>query len=52
LTDSPTLDAGENLKVKILNLEQIKEEVKKGTFRQALAISALSQVFDLRNIYV
>ena len=49
-TASPALDQGENLTVEILSQEQIKEEIKNGFFRQALAISAMSQVFDLRDL--
>lgn len=46
----PALDAGENLTVEVLSLEEIHKEIKKGFFRQALAVSALSQVFDLRDL--
>ena len=49
-TADPMLDTGENLTVEVLSLEEIKNEVKQGFFRQALAVSALSQVFDLRDL--
>lgn len=47
---SPAQDAGENLTVEVLSLEQIKEEITQGFFRQALAVSALAQAFDLRDL--
>jgi len=47
----PALDEGENLEVLVLSLDQIKEEVKSGLFRHSLAISALSWVFDLRDLF-
>ncbi len=46
----PTLDDGENLEVLLLSQEQIKEEVQSGLFRHSLAFTALSQVFDLRDL--
>ncbi len=49
-TADPMLDTGENLTVEVLSLEEIKKEIKQGFFRQALAVSALSQVFDLRDL--
>lgn len=49
-TAPPALDEGENLEVLVLSLEEIKEEVKSGLFRHSLAISALSQVYDLRDL--
>jgi len=48
--DTPAPDDGESLQVAALSLEEIKEEVKRGCFRHSLAISALSQVFDLRDL--
>ena len=47
---APALDAGENLSVEILSLEQLKQEVKIGSFRHSLAFSALSHVFDIRDL--
>jgi 8-oxo-dGTP pyrophosphatase MutT (NUDIX family) len=47
---SPKLDAGENLEVAVLNQEQLMAEVKNGSFRHSLAFTALSQVFDLREM--
>lgn len=47
---SPVLDPGENLDVAVLSREELEAEVKGGTFRHSLAISALSQVFDLREL--
>ena len=49
-TAPPALDEGENLTVSVLSLEEIKAEVKSGLFRHSLAISALSQVYDLRDL--
>ena len=49
-TAPPALDKGENLAVEVLSLEEIKEEVKSGLFRHSLSFSALSQVFDIRDI--
>jgi len=49
-TAAPALDEGENLKVLALSQEQLKREVQSGLFRHSLAISALSQVFDLRDL--
>ena len=46
----PALDEGENLEVLVLSLAVIKAEVKSGLFRHSLAISALSQVYDLRDL--
>lgn len=47
---SPVLDPGENLEVIVLSWEELDAEVKRGSFRHSLAISALSQVFDLRQL--
>jgi 8-oxo-dGTP pyrophosphatase MutT (NUDIX family) len=49
-TTPPTLEEGENLSVEVLSLDEIKGEVKSGRFRHSLAFTALSQVFDLRDI--
>ena len=49
-TASPSLDEGENLEVLVLSQDQLKQEVKKGPFRHSLAFTALSQVFDLRDL--
>ena len=46
----PALEDGENLSVEVLSLDEIKGEVKGGSFRHSLAFTALSQVFDLRDI--
>jgi 8-oxo-dGTP pyrophosphatase MutT (NUDIX family) len=46
----PVLDPGENLEVAVLGWDDLLAEVKKGSFRHSLAISALSQVFDLRQL--
>ena len=50
LTSPPALEAGENLEVEVLSLAEIKEEIKSGNFRHSLAFTALSQVFDLREL--
>jgi ADP-ribose pyrophosphatase len=47
---APTLDNGEDLEVLVLSQTQLREEVKNGTFRHSLAVSALSQVFDIRDL--
>jgi 8-oxo-dGTP pyrophosphatase MutT (NUDIX family) len=47
---SPVLDPGENLEVAVLSWEELDAEIKDGSFRHSLAISALSQVFDLREL--
>lgn len=49
-TAPPALDEGENLEVLVLNQEQLKREVQNGLFRHSLAVTALSQVFDLRDL--
>jgi len=49
-TAAPAPDEGENLEVLILSQTRLREEVKKGTFRHSLAFSALSQVFDIRDL--
>ena len=49
-TAAPALDEGENLEVLVLSQKQLKREVQSGLFRHSLAISALSQVFDLRDL--
>ena len=49
-TATPALDEGENLEVLVLSQEQLKREVQNGLFRHSLAVSALSQVFDLRDL--
>lgn len=49
-TAPPALEEGENLTVAVLSLEELKGEIKSGLFRHSLAISALSQVFDLREL--
>jgi 8-oxo-dGTP pyrophosphatase MutT (NUDIX family) len=46
----PVQDPGENLEVGLLNWEGLGLEVESGNFRHSLAISALSQVFDLRKL--
>ena len=49
-TAPPAQEKGENLAVEVLSLEEIKKEVKSGSFRHSLSFSALSQVFDIRDI--
>lgn len=49
-TSPPALEEGETLQVLALSQEQLKHEVQSGRFRHSLAVSALSQVFDLRNL--
>jgi 8-oxo-dGTP pyrophosphatase MutT (NUDIX family) len=46
----PAQEKGEHLEVEILDLEGIRQEVKGGAFRHSLSFSALSQVFDIRDL--
>ena len=46
----PAQEKGEHLKVEVLSLEQIRKEVQAGSFRHSLSFSALSQVFDIRDL--
>ena len=47
-TDAPRLDEGEDIQVEALTLEQVKDEMRRGAIRNALAVVALGYVFDLR----
>lgn len=49
---APKLDDGESLEVMLLSQEDLREEIRSGLFRHSLAFTALSQVFDLRNLLV
>ena len=49
-TALPSQEPGENLTVEVLSHQEIREGFKDGFFRQALAVSALSPVFDLRGL--
>lgn len=47
LTDPRDLDDGEDIAVRILSLNQIRREIRQGTFRNSLALLALSQALNL-----
>ncbi len=47
LTDIPDLDEGEMITVRLLSLDEIKQEIAAGRIRNSLALLALSKVFDL-----
>ena len=48
-TDKMNLDEGEDISVETITLEELKEKIKEGQFTHALALNALSRVFDLFN---
>lgn len=47
LTDTPDLDEGEMIAVRLLSLDEIRQEIAAGRIRNSLALLALSKVFDL-----
>ncbi len=47
-THEPKLDAGEDITMSELSLQEVQDEVRAGQMRNALALLALAQVFDLR----
>lgn len=49
-TAAPAPDEGEDLEVAVLDQAQLKESIRNGLFRHSLAFTALSQVFDLREM--
>jgi ADP-ribose pyrophosphatase len=49
-THPEALDEGENLVAEELSLEELREEIRAGSFRHSLAICALAHVFDLREL--
>lgn len=51
-TMTPKPDDGENLVVREMSLEEIQREIAEGRFRHSLAITALSHLFDLRELLV
>ena len=49
-TSPPKPDAGENMIVRELSLEEIQHEIAEGRLRHALAITALAHLVDLREL--
>jgi ADP-ribose pyrophosphatase len=49
-THPAALDEGENLVAEELSLEELREEIRAGSFRHSLAFCALAHVFDLREL--
>jgi ADP-ribose pyrophosphatase len=47
LTETPDLDEGELIAVRLLTLDEIRQEIAAGRIRNSLALLALSKVFDL-----
>ena len=48
LTDELELDAGEDVRVDTLPLDQVRADIASGAIRHSLVITALSRVMDLR----
>ena len=46
-TDDPNFGAGEAIEILVMSLQEMRQEIKKGTLRHVLALSALSRVFNL-----
>ena len=49
-TDSQSLDAGEDIGVHELSLEELETAIADGRMRNSLSLLALGRVFDLRGI--
>ena len=49
LTHDPDLDEGEMITVRLLSLDDIRQEITAGRIRNSLALLALSKVFNLWN---
>lgn len=49
-TAPPQPDAGEDLEVSEMTLEEIRREVAEGSFRHSLAFTAMAHLFDLREL--
>lgn len=47
-TEDPQLDEGEEITVAELSLDEVREEIERGTMRNSLTVLSLSRVFDLR----
>lgn len=47
LTHKPDLDDGEMITVRVLSLNEVRQEISAGRIRNSLALLALSKVFDL-----
>ena len=47
LTRSPELDEGEMIAVRVLSLDEVRQEIAAGRVRNSLALLALSKVFDI-----
>lgn len=47
-TEDPELDEGEEITVAELSLEEVREEIERGTMRNSLTVLSLARVFDLR----
>ncbi len=47
LTDAPDLDDGEMIAVRVLALDEVRQEIATGRIRNSLALLALSKVFDI-----
>ena len=50
LISRPAQEKGEHLEIEVLSMEEIQKEVRSGAFRHSLSFSALSQVFDIRDL--
>ena len=48
LTDPTELDPGEDIQVATLDLEEVREAIRRGDIRHSLVISGLTRVLDLR----
>ena len=47
LTHSPELDEGEMITVRVLSLDEVRQEIAAGRIRNSLALLGLSKVFDI-----